>query len=149
MYPVVLATHNIIRWIVLIVAVLAVLRAYLGWLGGRAWLQSDRKVGLLFSTVLDVNFLLGLFLYLFLSPITRGAFQNLGAAMGNPAARFYLLEHIFYMVLALVLVHLGNARSKRATGDQAKHRTAALFYTLSVLIILIAIPWSQPLLPGL
>ena len=144
-YTVILSLHNLVRWVVVILAILALVRAYRGWLGRREWTDGDRKSGVFFSAALDTQLLLGLILY-FISPLTRAALQDFGAAMGNPGLRFFALEHVFYMLLAVILVHIGSVRSRRARTDLDKHRLAAIFYTLAVVLILIAIPWSRPLI---
>jgi len=148
MYTTVLIIHSILRWVVLLLAVYAILRAYSGWFGKRKYGSSDRKAGLFFTITLDVQLLLGLWLYFFLSPLTTTALRDFGGAMNNPELRFFVLEHAFYMVLAVVFAHLGNVLSRRAEEMVAKHRRAALWYTLTLIVILIAIPWlSRPLLP--
>jgi hypothetical protein len=148
MFTFILAVHNILRWIVLILAVLALVRAYSGWLSRRAWTDSDRKVGTFFGVSLDVQLLLGLILYFALSPITRTALQDFGAAMGNETARFFALEHAFYMVVTVVFAHVGSVTSRRASEDFNKHRRAAFWFTLSALALLLGMPWFRPLLPA-
>ena len=145
MYPVVLFLHSWVRWIVAVAAVVAVARALYGWLGKKGWARLDDQLGLLFSTSLDVQMLLGLILYFFLSPITQAAFKNLGAAMSDATLRFFTLEHLLYMLVAVVLGHVGRALSKKATEPVAKHRMAAILFGLATLAILLAIPWSRPL----
>ena len=145
MYPAVLFAHSWVRWIVAIAAVAAVARAFYGWLGKKDWARLDDQLGLLFSTSLDVQMLLGLILYFFLSPITQAAFKNLGAAMSDATLRFFTLEHLLYMLVAVVLGHVGRALSKKATEPVAKHRMAAILFGLATLAILLAIPWSRPL----
>jgi uncharacterized membrane protein YozB (DUF420 family) len=147
MYTFILAVHNILRWIVLILAVIALVRAFSGWFGRREWTETDRKVGTFFGVSLDVQLLLGLILYFALSPITRAAFQDFGAAMRNDVARFFVLEHFLYMVLAVVFAHVGSVTSRRATEDVNKHRRAAIWFTLAVLALLLGMPWFRPLLP--
>jgi uncharacterized membrane protein YozB (DUF420 family) len=147
-YTFILGVHNILRWIVLILAVLALVRAYSGWFGRREWTETDRKVGTFFGVSLDVQLLLGLILYIALSPITRAAFQDFGAVMGNDTARFFALEHALYMVLAVVFAHVGTATARRASEDVTKHRRAAIWFTLSVLALLLGMPWFRPLLPA-
>lgn len=141
MYPVVLFLHSWVRWIVAVSAVVAVTRAFYGWLGKKEWAKLDNQLGLLFSTSLDVQMLLGLILYIFLSPITQAAFKNPSAAMSDATLRFFTLEHILYMVVAVVLGHVGRTLSKKATESTAKYRVAAILFGLATLAILIAIPW--------
>lgn len=141
MYPVVLFLHSWVRWIVAIAAMVAVARAFYGWLGKKEWARLDDQLGLLFSTSLDVQMLLGLILYIFLSPITTLAFKNFGVAMSDPIARFFTIEHILYMVIAVALGHIGRALSRKATEATARHRVAAILFGLATLAILIAIPW--------
>ena len=145
MYTVVLFLHSWVRWIVVISAAVAVVRAFYGWLGKKSWARLDDQLGLLFSTSLDVQMLLGLILYFFLSPLTQAAFKNLGAAMSDATLRFFTLEHLLYMLVAVVLGHVGRALSKKATEPVAKHRMAAILFGLATLAILLAIPWSRPL----
>ena len=42
MYTFVLATHNIVRWLVLIVGVIAVVMAFVGWFGKKSWGSGPR-----------------------------------------------------------------------------------------------------------
>jgi hypothetical protein len=148
MYNFILAVHNILRWVVLILAVLALVRSYSGWFGRREWTETDRKVGTFFGVSLDVQLLLGLVLYFALSPITQAALQDFGAAMRNDVARFFALEHFLYMVLAVVFAHVGSVTARRATEDVNKHRRAAIWFSLSVLALLLGMPWFRPLLPA-
>jgi hypothetical protein len=147
MYGVILWLHNIMRWIVVIMAVVAVARGYLGWFGKKSWSKPDRLAGMMFSMSIDIQLLLGLLLYFILSPITTGAFRDLGAAMQVSEMRFFTIEHISYMLLAVILAHVGSALSKKAPADIDKHKRAAIFFTITVIVILIGIPWSRPLLP--
>jgi hypothetical protein len=47
------------------------------------------------------------------------------------------------MLIALVVVHIGRKKSKKEMAPWKRHRIAAIFYTLSLLLILIAIPWER------
>jgi len=147
-YPLVLWIHNLVRWVVVIMGALALIRAYRGWLGKRGWDRLDRMAGVFFTSALDLQLLLGLILYFFLSPITRAAFQDLSGVMGNPQARFFVLEHVFYMVVAVILAHVGSSLARKANEATDRHRRAALWYSLSIVALLIGMPWTRPLLPG-
>ncbi|MNX92158.1 hypothetical protein D3C86_1242860 [compost metagenome] len=147
MYPMVLGAHNVLRWLVLVLAALALVMAYKGWFGKKEWQEGDRRYGVMLTGALDLQFLLGIVLYFGLSPVTRTALSNMKAAMKEPSLRFFAVEHSFLMLVAVVLAHVGSVMVKKASND-AKFRTAAIWYTLSTLAVLFAIPWWRPLLPG-
>jgi hypothetical protein len=149
MYPFILAVHNVLRWIVLFLAIVAVVRAYLGWFGGRPWAEIDGRVGLFLTISIDIQLLLGIVLYVFLSPITQAALADFGAAMGVGDLRFFALEHALIMGLLVVFAHMGRALSRRASEDTAKHRNAAILFSLALLMVILGMPWGRPLLPGL
>jgi Ca2+/Na+ antiporter len=149
MYGFFLAVHNILRWIVLALLIIALVRALWGWFGKREWTSTDRKVGMFYSVSLDIQLLLGLLLYFVYSPITKTAFKDFGAAMASADLRFFALEHILMMVLAVVFAHVGVASAKRAEEPLLKHRRTAIWFTLSLIVILLGMPWFRPLLPGL
>lgn len=153
MLPLTLTLHSLVRWAVILLGVWALSRAKLGWFGRRPWRQGDDLAGRLFVIAFDVQVLLGLLLYFVLSPITTGAFQDMGGAMQNSAVRFWVVEHITAMLLGLALAHIGRARLRRATDDRARHRTAALFLGFALLLVLLGTPWpfmpvGRPWLPG-
>ena len=149
MYAFFLALHNIVRWIALILAIVATVTAFMGWFGKRQWSERDRKIGSFFGMAMDIQLLVGLILYFVYSPITRAALQDFGAAMGVQDLRFFGMEHVFYMVLAVVFAHLGSILARRAPESKAKFQRAAIFFGLSLLLILLGIPWGRPLFPGL
>lgn len=151
MYGFVLAVHNIVRWVVVIAGILAVGRALFGWLAKKEWMKQDRLLGVIFTSSVDIQLLLGLILYFVYSNWAMKAILDKGMSfvMGETQYRFFAIEHIFFMVLALVFAHLGSMLPKKADEDQSKFKRAALWFSLSFLIILAGIPWWRPLFPGL
>ena len=141
MYSAVLLTHSWLRWLVLIAGLLAVMRAFSGRSRRRPWMPADERAGLMFITALDLQFLLGLLLYFALSPFTREALTDFGAAMKNPGLRFWAVEHAFGMIVAVALAHVGRARTKSLRDDVRRQRAAFLFYMLALIVILLSIPW--------
>src|ERR1700676_2612940 len=126
MYTLVLLAHSWIRWIALIAGVGATITA-LSISGPGADARADRS-GLFFMIVLDVQMLLGLLLYFALSPFTAEAMKDFGAAMKNPALRFWAVEHLATMMLAVILAHAGRVLARKAKTSEAKRiRMAACF----------------------
>lgn len=147
-----LVLHSLLRWAVLAFGLVAVLRAVRGWFGARPWTSLDDRAGRLFVIAFDVQTLVGLILYGAFSPITRAAFSDMGVAMKDALLRFYAVEHVAMMLVALGLAHVGRARTRKVSGDPARHRAAAIFFGLALLLVLAAIPWpgravGRPLLP--
>jgi hypothetical protein len=149
MYSIGLAIHNILRWAVLIFGILAIARAWMGWIGKREWTEKDRTLGMLFSSLLDTQLLLGLLIYFFLSPITQSAIKDFGNAMGINDMRFFAVEHVAFMILAVIFGHLGSILSKKAADSVNKHKRAAIWFSLAMIAILAGIPWWRPLIPGM
>jgi uncharacterized membrane protein len=148
-YPFILGLHNVVRWFALILGIVAAVMAWLGWSRGSDWRESDRKLGVYFGISVDIQFLLGLLLYFIFSPLTRTAIQNFGAAMSSPNLRFFALVHPLLMILAVVFAHLGSVLSRRSPDSRTRYFQAAIWFSLATLLIMIAMPWSRPLLPGL
>ena len=149
MYPFILGLHNLFRWVALILAIVATVGAFLGWFGKRQWSERDRKIGSFFGMAMDIQLLLGLILYFAYSPITRQALADFGAAMGVKDLRFFGVEHVFYMILAVVFAHLGSILARKAPESKAKFQRAAIFFGISLLLMLLGIPWTRSLIPFL
>lgn len=147
MYSIILSIHNLVRWIVILAALYALFRAYRGWIGKNSWAEADRKAGLYFSITFDVEFLLGLILVV-VSPFVRSLISNFQNAMTVDEFRM-ILDHIPLMLVALVMIHLTSVFAKRGEDDLSKHRRAAIGYTLAFILMILAIPWTRPLLLGL
>jgi len=142
---VLITLHNISRWLVLIFGILAVVRAFSGWLGKKEWVKADDRAGMLFTSMLDLQLLLGLLLY-FTSPFMQPILKNFGAAMGNSGSRFFAVEHVGVMVLAIVIAHVARSLSRKAASAAGKHQRAAIGFGLALVMVLAAIPWARPLL---
>jgi len=147
MYTTFLVIHSILRWLVLLAIVVAAGKALMGWFGKHTWGKLDDRLGLIVTGLMDVQFLVGLILYIFLSPLTATAFQNFGVAMQDTVLRFFAVEHISVMLAAVVLAHVGRSLSKRAAADAAKFQRAGIFFALSLVAILVGIPWFRSLNP--
>ena len=154
MYSPLLFLHSWLRWVVLLTGIFAVVKAVGGMNGKRAWAPADARAGLFFIISCDLQLLIGLALYLVFSPTVQAAFGNIGAAMRNPEYRFYVVEHLLGMIVAIALAHVGRTRSKKAATDGARFKSAVIFYGLALLIMLASIPWpgmagGRPLIRGM
>lgn len=137
--------HNYLRWAVLIIGLIAIVLAWAGAASRGRWTPQQVSLGRWFTIAFDLQVLVGLLLYVWLSPITSGAFGDMGAAMKNSDVRFYLVEHSLLMIVAAVLVHIGASRARKKDSPLQ----AAIFYTLAFIAVLAMVPWDRVLLPGI
>jgi hypothetical protein len=79
---------------------------------------------------------------------------NFAAAMKDSTLRFFAVEHLVGMLLAVAIAQIGYSTSKRATTNRAKFLRSAIAYSLAAILILLSIPWpfmkyGRPLFPSL
>lgn len=134
MYTGLLHAHSGLRWIVLILLLVAIFNAFSKKKSG-VYTEGDRKLALFTMISTHTQLLIGLVLY-FLSP-----WVDLGDMMKDSITRFYTMEHTLMMVIAIVLITIGHSKSKKAADGAAKFKAISVFYLIALLIILAAIPW--------
>lgn len=133
--------HFYLRWIILALAVIVVLKYLMGWLGKKSFTALDNRLSLFFVSAMDIQLLLGLVLYFFLSPITSNVFQSGGNVMKDPDIRFYAIEHPLTMLLAVVFAHVGRVMVKRAGTNELKFKRGTILFTLSLVLMLSRMKW--------
>ncbi|PYR56269.1 MAG: hypothetical protein DMF85_17130 [Acidobacteria bacterium] len=139
MYAATLAVHSWLRWVVLVLGVFAIVRAASA-ARARRWTSADDRASRWFTLAFDVQFLVGLLLYLALSPITHAAMRDFGGAMHTASLRYWAVEHPFGMIAGLALAHVGRARLRRQPPER-RGRTALIFFILAVILAAASIPW--------
>jgi len=139
MYTTVLMIHSWVRWLALIAAVGATFAAVRGKVQGTDSL-ADRW-GLFAVTAVDVQMLLGLMLYLVVSPNMQEIRAHFGEAMKNAQLRFWAVEHISAMFAALVLVHLGRVLARKARTPGAKRTRLLVCFGLATVLMILGTPW--------
>lgn len=132
--------HNLLRWGVIIFGLIAIVRAFGGWLGKKAFGQADNRAGMLYTALFDTQLLLGFLLYFYRGWVSV-LFGDFASAVTNPGTRFFALEHFLLMLAAAVIAHIGRSSARKAGEDAGKHRRLAVWYTLSFVLLLAAVPW--------
>ncbi|WP_285010010.1 cytochrome B [Pedobacter faecalis] len=131
MYDILRSAHSGWRYVVLLLLVLATIQAVAGWLGSKPYTEGNRKLNVFALISAHIQLLLGLALY-FLGDWFSGE-------SSVPLARYWKMEHIGMMIFAIILITVGNARSKRFEVAQAKHRAISIYFGLAVVVIIAAI----------
>lgn len=140
MYTGLLHTHNLLRYAIIILLVLALVKSFAGWFGKKEYTASDNKISLFLLISAHLQLLIGLGLY-FMSPLVKNAMSDMGAAMKDAALRFWATEHLTAMILGIILITLGRIMGKKGKTDSAKFRRQAIFFLLATVLIFSAIPW--------
>lgn len=144
MYNGILHLHNLLRWIILILLIVNLVNVF----GGK----KNVKLSLYLMISAHLMLVIGLYQYIAgdLGMATLKA-AGMGQVMKNAAARYWAVEYITGMVIAIVLITLGHGRVKR----DADTKKAKLYFSLALLLILLMMPWpfreaiARPLFPGM
>ncbi|HLW39712.1 MAG TPA: hypothetical protein VKX31_04920 [Brumimicrobium sp.] len=130
-----IAAHSGLRYIVLLLLVIAVVNALLNLKSGK-FSKKDKLINLFAMVVLHIQLLLGLALY-FISPKVKFGSDT----MSESIFRFFTVEHLLLMLIGIILVTLGYSKSKRQEDLTRKHQLVLRYYGLGLIIIFLAIPW--------
>ncbi len=141
MYSTLLTLHSLTRWLVLGSLLFAIFWSYRGWLQKRRFLKFDNGVRTVATTFAHIQFALGVTLY-FVSPIVSYFLHNFSSAVHERAIRFFGMEHVTVMVIAVGVITVGSAKARRLQNDTEKFKTMAIWFTIALVLILSSIPWS-------
>lgn len=142
-YQYALFAHSWLRWIVLLLVIVVVLRSMQGWWSGRVWTSLDEQLHVALTGSVDLQFLIGLLLYVWLSPLPQAFYQGLSGSMKEPILRFYGIEHSVGMLVAVALIHIGRKRSQKAPLVAVRHRRVLTWTLTAAAIMLASIPWPS------
>ncbi len=135
-YTTLLHIHSGLRWLALIFILVAIINAAVKLARKSAASQKDCIFNRLSMIIMHLQLLFGLVLY-FISP--KVIFS--AASMKDSVLRFFLVEHIILMIVAIILITIGYIKSDRATDELKKHKLLIVYYSIALLLMLIAIPW--------
>ncbi len=135
------SAHSGWRYIVFLLLIIAVVKALSGWFGNKTYTEGDRKLNVFTLISAHIQLLLGLAVY-----FVGGWYK--ADSTGSAAIRYFKMEHISMMVIAIVLITVGNSKSKKIAEAVAKHRTIAIFFGLALIIIIVSILLMTKNVPG-
>ena len=125
-------SHSGLRWLVLVFLILAVANAFTA----KTFEKKHKMINLFALITVHLQLVIGLVQY-FLSDKV----QFIDGWMKNPLLRFYGMEHLVGMLLAIILITIGYSKAKRKENPADKFKAIRIFYTLGLIIILLFIPW--------
>ncbi len=120
-----LMLHSIIRWVIVVVTVVALVRFALVWLGGQAEQRYDKILLSAFSGLVDLQVLVGL-IYLVWSGTSGVGFPS------------YRIEHAVIMIIAAVVGHLPRRWRNAPAATRARNNVIAILVVLVLVYIGVA-----------
>ena len=132
-----LLLHSITRYLVLIALIGVIIQSFVGLSQKKPYGKLENKAGLYLFIFTHTQLLLGIILY-FISPSV--IFNS--ASMKDAVARYWLVEHAFIMLIAIVLITMARITSKKLTHDAAKHKRLLIFNSLALALIIAGIAMS-------
>lgn len=150
MFPFFLFLHSFWRWFVLISLVGSIYIAYRGKTGKLMFTATANKWRHWTATIGHVQLLLGMSIY-FQSTVVLFQMMDAPGKLFNEQT-FFRYFHLIMMIIAIVFITIGSAKAKRQETDLEKFNTMLVWFSMALLIIVIAIPWpfsplaSRPLI---
>jgi uncharacterized membrane protein YozB (DUF420 family) len=132
--------HSLLRWVLLILLLVMIYRAFTGKRSGRSFDSTDRKFSLFTMISAHLQLVIGLVLYVMNDTVMTGL-SNMASVMKDSGLRFLVVEHISTMIIGIVLITIGHIKAKRATTDASKFQSIFVFFLIGLVLILSRIPW--------
>ncbi|MBV9962749.1 MAG: hypothetical protein JO072_10915 [Parafilimonas sp.] len=153
MYSFLLGVHNLLRWVILLLLLINILRHFAAM--NRPFTSIDKKLGLWLMIFAHIQLLIGLFQW-FVGGYGLQTIKSSGMSvvMQNDTERFFAVEHTISMIIAIMLITFARGIFRKNLTDGKKHRRCILLYTIAMIIILAMIPWpgmdeiGRSLVPG-
>lgn len=130
MHSIVNILHSGNRYLILAALVFVLYRSWSGWMGKKPYEKADNTASVALLSLSHLQLLLGLIQYFVTSAFTRS-----GLPISDPWVRYFKMEHISAMILAIVLIQLGRTFSKKVSDPVEKHKKVAIYTTIAALII--------------
>ncbi|MEZ4807293.1 MAG: hypothetical protein R2815_07425 [Flavobacteriales bacterium] len=128
--------HSLLRYAVLIMVAVAGFTALRGYLGRSPVLTWHRSAAIIAMVLCHIQLVVGIILY----ANNFGTFEERFGERPD-LMRFWKMEHIATMILAIALVTMGRSLSKKAKTEPGKQLRIAVFYLIGLFLMLAMIPW--------
>jgi len=131
MYSGLFHTHSLLRYFILAALIVVIVKALLALVNKQPYTKLDNKLGLYLFIFTHMQLLIGLILYA-VSPFVKFGAET----MSDKTTRYWTVEHLTGMIIAVVLITVARISLKRMTVDEAKHKRTLIFNALALVIII-------------
>ena len=135
-YLILVHVHSVLRWFILIFLVYSLVISLIKWRTSGQLNKRDSLMAALTVHFSHLQLLVGFILY-FIS--YKVMFDK--EAMVSPMIRFFTVEHVSIMVIAIAILTIGNIKAKKASDPKQKAKLIFLWFAVGFILIMAAIPW--------
>lgn len=132
MYTFLVHAHSGLRYLILLVAAVVIIKSLIGWLSKSSYAKIDKILAPSYVGLMHLQLLIGLILYFGLSPLVT--YQ-----MSDKFSRYWSVEHIAIMILAVVAAQVGRSISKKKSEDTTKFKLQTILFGSSLIIVLLGL----------
>ena len=143
MQTILTSLHSYNRYLILAALVFVLIRSYGGWFGRKPFERLDNTASVALLGLAHLQLLIGLIMYAFTSSWTQTAFADFGAAMKDPMQRYFAVEHIAGMLIAVGLIQVGRTLSRKAADPLRQHKMLAIYTSIATLVIVLILLLPQ------
>lgn len=140
MYTGLLHLHHWLPFVYLLLMLVVLVQNFLVWKSDNPFtdkLARQNKIAVLLT---HLQITIGLIM---LFGFNLDMFSDMGTLMGDAGLRFKYVEHPTTMILAAVLITIGNAKSKRAEAASAKAKSVVVCFGIGLFLIALRMPWAE------
>lgn len=131
MHDILLQSHSYLRYFILIMLLVVIVKSTMGWIGNKPYTGIDNKLSLYLVIFTHLQLVAGIILY-----FTSDLVQFNSDTMKNAGIRYWTVEHAFAMVIAVGLITTARSSSKKMATDLARHRRLVLLNVIALAVIL-------------
>ena len=140
MYNTILSLHSGFAYVALLIILVAVINALIGFSSKNPFTAKDRRISLFGLIAAHIQLLIGMILW-FVSPNGLDKIKAVGMGGMDPFSRLLAVEHPFINIIAIVLITIGWSRHKKLQ-DAAQFKSIAIFYGIGLVLLLSRLPWA-------
>ena len=141
MYNTILSLHSGFAYIALLIILVAVINALIGFSSKNPFTAKDRRISLFGLIAAHVQLLIGIILW-FVSPNGLDKIKAVGMGGMDSLSRQLAVEHPFINIIAIILITIGWSRHKKMQ-DAGQFKSIAIFYGIGLVLLLGMIPWGK------
>ena len=142
MYNTVKILHSYWAYLVLLILIFATINALIKFIGKKEFHAKDFRLSLFTLIIMHIQLLIGIVLFFTSDYLSLISDMGMGAVMKDSTMRSNIIEHPITMILVVILITIGYSKHKKKLTSTSKFKTIAIFYTLSLLLVLAKIPWN-------